>query len=165
MTAPTESLQAGLPVSGVRHAHISFPPADPSSDADSYGNHFSIGLGPPPPLRRASAGLGVSTAVEHRTEGRRRVRSVNVPSALSSRTQAHKASLASRKRTLTNADPLKPLKADKGHWAADSVDSSFDELEPGVFSDEYDRCEYRILSGLTSDTFILPSLAAHEGDI
>jgi hypothetical protein len=165
MAVPTESFPASLPAAGGRHAHISFLPVDPSSDADSYGDHSSIGLGPPPPLRHASVGLGANTS-EHQTEGRRRVRSVIVPSTLSSRPQPHRHALAVRRRTLTNADPPKPLKADKGRWAADSVDSSFDELEPGVFSDEYDICEYRISLCLTVTSDIhLFFLAAREGEI
>lgn len=163
---PTESFPAGLPAAGGRRTHISFPPVDPSSDADSFGDHSSIGLGPPPPSRRVVAGLGVSSPGELQTEGRRRVRSANVPSALSGRTgtQPHRHAMAPRRRTLTNVDPIKPLKADKGRWAADSVESSFDELEPGVFSDEYELCEYRISFCLTFDIHHF-FLAAHEGEI
>jgi hypothetical protein len=165
-TVPTESFPVVSPTAGGRHPHISFPQAqvDPSSDADNYADHSSIGLGPPPPTRRASAGLGVNASGEHQTEGRRRVRSVNVPSTLHGRPQPYRHALTVRKRTLTTADPLKPLKADKERWAADSVDSSFDELEPGVFSDEYDLCEYRISLCMASYLY-LPLLVAHEGEI
>jgi hypothetical protein len=160
-TLPTESFPAVSPTAGGRHPHISFPQVDASSDADNYADHSSTGLGPPPPMRHASVGLGVSASGEHQTEGRRRVRSVNVPSTLHGRPQPHRHALTARKRTLTTADPLK---ADKGRWAADSVDSSFDELEPGVFSNEYDLCEHRISLCLTSDIY-RPLLAAHEGEI
>jgi hypothetical protein len=135
MAIPTESFPAGAPSAGNHHARISFPPLDPSSDVDSFGDHSSIGLGPPPPMRRFSAGLEVG---EYQTEGRRRIKSTNTPGALSGRSQPHKHPQTARRRTMTTADPAR--KADRGRWNAGSFESSLDELEPGVFSDEYDLC-------------------------
>ncbi|KAI0308180.1 hypothetical protein B0F90DRAFT_130923 [Multifurca ochricompacta] len=138
MVLPAETSPAGSPPTSGRRAHLSFPPVDPSSNADTYGDHSSIGLGPPPSLRHASAGLEVKTSGEYQTEGRRRVRSANATGALPARPQHQKHVTAARRRTLTTADQVKTLKAEKGRWIAGSVDSSLDELEPGVFSDEYD---------------------------
>jgi hypothetical protein len=41
---------------------------------------------------------------------------------------------------MTTAEPGRPPRADRVGWNVGSVDSSLDELEPGVFSDEYDLC-------------------------
>jgi len=140
MAEPTESFPAGSSNTRSRHARISFPPADPPSDPDNFGDHSSIGLGPPPPMRRTSAGLEISTSGEHRTEGRRRVKSAHVPSASSGRPQAQRHPQAMR-RILTTSEATRPFKHERGRWNAASVESSsLDELEPGVFSDEYDLC-------------------------
>ncbi len=139
MASPTEPFLAGSSTTRSRHARILFPPADPPSDPDSFGDHSSIGLGLPPPMRRTSAGLEASTSGEHRAEGRRRVKSVHAPSALSGRPQAQRLAQTVR-RTLTTSEATRPHKYERGRWNAASVESSLDELEPGVFSDEYDLC-------------------------
>ena len=140
MAAPTESFPAGSSNPRSRHARISFPPVDPPSDPDSFGDHPSIGLGPPPPMRRTPAGLEIRTSGEHRAEGRRRVKSAHVPSALSGRPQAQRHAQTVR-RILTTSEATRPLKYERGRWNAANVESSsLDELEPGVFSDEYDLC-------------------------
>lgn len=139
MAAPTESFQAGSLVSRGRHARISFPPADPSSDPDSLGNYSSIGLGPPPPMRRTSTGLEISTAGEYQTEGRRRVKSANTTNPSSGRPQPQRHAQPARRKTLTTGEAAR-LKADMGRWNAENIESSLDELEPGVFSDEYELC-------------------------
>lgn len=140
MAAPTESFPAGSSNPRSRHARISFPPADPPSDPDSFGDHSSIGLGPPPPMRRTPAGLEISTSGEHRSEGRRRVKSAHVPSALSGRPQAQRHAQTAR-RIPTTSEANRPLKYERGRWnAANFESSSLDELEPGVFSDEYELC-------------------------
>jgi hypothetical protein len=165
MAVPTESFPAGSPNVRSRHARISFPPTDPPSDPDSFGDHSSIGLGPPPPMRRTSTGLEISTSGDHRTEGRRRAKSAHVPSALSGRPQAQRHAQTVR-RILTTSEATRPLKYERGRWNAANVESSsLDELEPGVFSDEYDLCasvkarSFRIL------TFAFPLFTAHEGEI
>lgn len=140
MAIPTDSFPAGSSTAGNHHARVSFPPLDPSSDADSFGDHSSMGLGPPPPMRRISAGLEVGQTGEYQTEGRRRIKSANTPGALSGRPQPQKHSQTARKRTMTTADSVRPPKADRGGWHVGSFESSLDELEPGVFSDEYDLC-------------------------
>lgn len=142
MTAPIEAFPAGEPSTGGRHAHISFPPGDPSSDVDSYHDPSSIGLGPPPPLRHAS--IGFDTGEYH--EGRRRVRSTHVTGSSSGRLQPPRHAQTMRRRTLTTVDPIKSVRADKRRSLVGSIESSIDELEPGVFSDEYDLCEGRYLS-------------------
>jgi hypothetical protein len=140
MAVPTESFPAGSPSARSRRARISFPPAGPPSDPDSFGDHSSIGLGPPPPMRRTSTGLAISTSGDHRTEGRRRAKSAHVPSALSGRPQAQRHAQTVR-RILTTSEATRPLKYERGRWNAANVESSsLDELEPGVFSDEYDLC-------------------------
>jgi hypothetical protein len=136
MAIPTDSFPAGSSAAGNHHARVSFP-LDPSSDADSFGDHSSIGLGPPPRMRRMSTGLEVG---EYQTEGRRRIKSTNTSGALSGRSQPHKHSQTARRRTMTTADPVRLPKADRGGWNVGSFESSLDELEPGVFSDEYDLC-------------------------
>ena len=141
MAAPIEAFPAGEPSTGGRR--ISFPPEDLSSDVDSYRNRSSIGLGLPPPLRHVSASLDTG---DYQVEGRRRVRSASGTGALSGRLQPPRHAPTARRRTLTTADPVKALRADKGRWLAGSVESSLDELEPGVFSDEYDLCEGQYLS-------------------
>jgi hypothetical protein len=141
MTAPIEAFPAGEPSTGGRR--ISFPPGDLSSDVDSYRNRSSVGLGLPPPLRHASASFDTG---DYQVEGRRRVRSSNGTSALSGRLQPPRQAQTARRRTLSTADPVKSLRVDKGRWLAGSVESSLDELEPGVFSDEYDLCEGQYLS-------------------
>ena len=83
MTMPMESLPAGSPPAGSRHPRISFPPLDPSSDADSLD--ASIGLGPPPLMRRISTGLEVGDNGEYLAEGRRRIKSTNTAGALTGR--------------------------------------------------------------------------------
>lgn len=136
MAVPSES----SPNARSRHTRISFPPTDPASDPDSFGQRSSIGIGPPPPMRRPSAGLEIGTSGEHRTEGRRRVKSAHVPSALSGRPQAQRHAQTVR-RMLTTSEASRPLKYERGRWNAANVESSsLDELEPGVFSDEYDLC-------------------------
>ncbi|KAF8506723.1 hypothetical protein F5888DRAFT_1644778 [Russula emetica] len=138
MAIPTESFPAGSPNTRSRHARISFPPTDPPSDPDSFGDHSSIGLGPPPMMRRTSTGLEIGTSGEHRTEGRRRVKSAHVPSALSGRPQAQRHAQTVR-RILTTSETTRPLKYERGRWNTANVESSsLDEVEPGVFSDEYD---------------------------
>ena len=137
---PIESLPAGSPPAGGRHARISFPPLDPSSDADSFGDYASIGLGPPPLMRRISTGLEVSNNGEYQTEGRRRIKSTNTSGPLTGRPQSQKHAHTSRRRTMTAAEPGRPPRADRVGWNVGSLDSSLDELEPGVFSDEYDLC-------------------------
>jgi hypothetical protein len=142
MAVPTESFPAGSVNARNRHARISFPPADTPSDPDSFGDHSSIGLGPPPPMRRTAAGLEISTNGEHRTEGRRRAKSTaHVPSALSGRPQTQRHAQTVR-RILTTSEATRPLKYERGRWntTANVESSSLDELEPGVFSDEYDLC-------------------------
>ena len=143
MTTPIEAFPAGETSTGGRHAHISFPPGDPSSDVDSYHDPSSIGLGSPPPLRHASVGFDTG---EYHGEGRRRVRSTNATGASSSRLQPPRHAQTMRRRTLTSVDPIKSLRADKRRSLVGSIESSMDELEPGVFSDEYDLCEGRYLS-------------------
>ena len=144
MAAPLEAFPAGEPATGGRHTHISLPPGDPSSDIDSYGNRSSIGHGLPPPLRHVSASFDTGN---YQVEGRRRVRSVHGTGAPSGRLQPPRHAQTVRRRTLTTVDPVKSLRADKGRWLAGSVESSsLDELEPGVFSDEYDLCEGQYLS-------------------
>ncbi|KAH9178744.1 hypothetical protein EDB89DRAFT_2170981 [Lactarius sanguifluus] len=136
MAAPTEAFPAGESTTGGRYTHSSLPPGDPSSDVDSYGNQSSIGLGLPPPPRHVSVGFDTGN---YQVEGRRRVRSVHGTGALSGRLQPPRHAQTMRRRTLTTADPVKSLRADKGRWLAGSVESSsLDEVEPGVFSDEYD---------------------------
>jgi len=137
---PTDSLPAGLPPAGSRHARISFPPQDPSSDADSLGDYAPIGLGPPPLMRRISTGLEVGNNGEYQTEGRRRIKSTNTSGALTGRPQSQKHAHTARRRTMTAAEPGRPPRGDRVGWNVGSVNSSFDELEPGVFSDEYDLC-------------------------
>ncbi|KAI0003652.1 hypothetical protein BJV74DRAFT_881493 [Russula compacta] len=137
MAAPTESFQANSLAARGRHARISFPPADPSSDPDSLGDYFSIGLGPPPPMRRTSTGLEISTAGEYQTEGRRRVKSANTINASSGRPQPQRHAQPPRRRTLTTGEAVR-TRADMGRRNAENVESSLDELEPGVFSDEYE---------------------------
>ena len=140
MAVPTESFSPGSPNARSRHARISFPPSDPPSDPESFANHPSIGLGPPPLMRHTSAGLEISTTGEHRTEGRRRAKSAHVPSALSGRPQTQRHAQTVR-RVLTTSEATRPLKYERGRWNAASIESSsLDELEPGVFSDEYDLC-------------------------
>ena len=139
MAIPTESFPAGPLAAGSHHARVSFPPLDLSSDVDSVGDHSSIGLGPPPPMRRIS-GSEVAKTGEFQTEGRRRIKSTNTTGALSGRSQPYKHSQTSRRRTMTTTDPVRPPKADRGGWNVGSIESSLDELEPGVFSDEYDLC-------------------------
>ncbi|KAH9954401.1 hypothetical protein BC827DRAFT_1272640 [Russula dissimulans] len=138
MAIPAKSFPAGSPSSGNRHARVSFPPVDPPSDVDSFGDHPSIGLGPPPPLKRTSTALEIASTGEYQIEGRRRVNSANVHGPLSGRSQPLKHALAARRRTMTSAEAVKLSKADRGRRNAGSVESSMDELEPGVFSDEYD---------------------------
>jgi hypothetical protein len=140
MATPIEEFPAGEPATGGRRAHVSFPLGDPSSDVDSYHDPSSIGLGLPPLLRHASA------SGDHQAEGRRRVRSVNGAGTLSSRPQPPRHAQPVRRRTLTTVDPIKSLRADKRRSFAGSVESSMDDMEPGVFSDEYDLCEGRYLS-------------------
>ena len=143
MAAPIEAFPAGEPATGGRHSHVSFPLGDPSSDVDSYHDPSSIGLGLPPPLRHVSTGFD---AGDYQGEGRRRVRSVHGAGALSGRLQPPRHAQTMRRRTLTTVDPVKSLRADKRRSLAGSIESSMDELEPGVFSDEYDLCEGRYLS-------------------
>ena len=139
MAVPTESFPAGSPNARSRHARISFPPSDPPSDPDSFGNHSSIGLGPPPPMRH-TAGLEINTSGEYRTEGRRRAKSAHVPSALSGRPQTQRQAQTNR-RILSTSEATRPLRYERGRWNPASIESSsLDELEPGVFSDEYDLC-------------------------
>ena len=138
MTMPMESLPAGSLPAGSRHPRISFPPLDPSSDADSL--NASIGLGPPPLMRRISTGLEVSNNGEYQAEGRRRIKSTNTAGALTGRPQSQRHTHTARRRTMTTAEPGRPPRADRVGWNVGSVDSSLDELEPGVFSDEYDLC-------------------------
>ncbi len=143
MATPVESFPATEPATGGRHTHISVPPGDPTSDVDSYGNRSAIGLGPPPPLRHVSTGFDTG---DYQVEGRRRVRSTSGTGAFSGRLQPPRHAQTAR-RTLSTTDPVKSLRADKGRWlAAGSIESSLDELEPGVFSDEYDLCEGQFLS-------------------
>ncbi|KAH8997325.1 hypothetical protein EDB92DRAFT_2052299 [Lactarius akahatsu] len=135
MAAPTEAFPAGESNTGGRYTHSSLP-GDPSSDVDSYGNQSSIGLGLPPPPRHVSVGFDTGN---YQVEGRRRVRSVHGTGASSGRLQPPRHAQTMRRRTLTTADPVKSLGADKGRWLTGSVESSsLDEVEPGVFSDEYD---------------------------
>lgn len=145
MAAPTDSFPAGPLVAASRHTRTSFPPVDPPSDPDSFGDHSSIGLGPPPRMRRTSTGLEVGTSNEYRAEGRRRVKSAHVPSALSGRPQPQRHAQTVR-RVVTTSEAVRPLKYERARWNAASVDSSLDELEPGVFSDEYDLCASERLS-------------------
>lgn len=145
MAAPTDSFPAGPLAAASRHTRTSFPPVDPPSDPDSFGDHSSIGLGPPPRMRRTSTGLEVGTSNEYRAEGRRRVKSAHVPSALSGRPQPQRHAQTVR-RVLTTSEAVRPLKYERARWNAASVDSSLDELEPGVFSDEYDLCASERLS-------------------
>jgi len=140
MATPMESFPPGPPAVGSRHPHVSFPPLDPPSDADSFGDQSSIGLGPPPPMRRISAGLEVGNSGEYQAEGRRRVKSAHTTGAISGRLQPQRYPQTARRRTMTTAEPVRPPKADRGGWNVGSVESSLDELEPGVFSDEYDLC-------------------------
>jgi hypothetical protein len=142
MAAPIEAFPAGEPATGGRHNHISFPQGDPSSDVDSYHDPSSIGLGLPSPLRHVSAGFDIGN---YQVEGRRRVRSVHGTGAMSGRLQSQRHAQTGRRRTLTTLDPVKSLKADKRRSLAGSIESSMDELEPGVFSDEYELCEGRHL--------------------
>lgn len=143
MTAPIEAFPAGESATGGRHAHVSFPLGDPSSDVDSYHDPSSLGLGLPPPLRHPSVSFDPD---DYQVEGRRRVRSVNVAGSSSGRLQPPRHAQTVRRRTLTTVDPIKSLRADKRRSLAGSIESSMDELEPGVFSDEYDLCEGRYLS-------------------
>jgi hypothetical protein len=137
MAIPTEPFPAGSSAAGNNHARVSFPPLEPSSDVDSFGDHSSIGLGPPPLTSRISAGLEVGQTGEYKTEGRRRIKSTNTSGAPSGRSQSYKTA---RRRTITTAELVRPPKAERGGWNVGSVESSLDELEPGVFSDEYDLC-------------------------
>jgi len=150
MAIPTKSFPAGSPSSGNRHARVSFPPVDPPSDVDSFGDHSAIGLGPPPPLKRTSTALEFTSTGEYQTEGRRRVKSANVHGPLSGRSQPLKHALTARRRTMTSAEATKLTKADRGRRKAGSVESSMDELEPGVFSDEYDLCAYYLKAHCSS---------------
>src|SRR5258708_9977919 len=127
MAAPIEAFPAGEPSTGGRH--ISFPLGDLSSDVDSYRNRSPVGLGLPTPLRHVSAGFDTG---DYQVEGRRRVKSATGTSALSGRLQPPRLAQPARRRTLTTVDPVKTLRAEKGRWLAGSVESSFDELEPGV---------------------------------
>ena len=159
MAVPTDSFPAGPLASASRHARTSFPPFDPPSDPDSFADHSSLGLGPPPRMRPTSAEAGAS---EYRTEGRRRAKSAHVPSALSGRPQPPRHALTVR-RVLTTSEAVRPLKYERGRWNAASVESSLDELEPGVFSDEYDLCASQCLSKrviLWILTFTSPSHSA-----
>ena len=139
MSAPNEAFPVGEPSTGGRR--ISFPPGDLSSDVDSYPNRSSIGHGLPPPLRHLSASFDTG---DYQVEGRRRVRSTNGTGISSGRLQPPRHAQMARRRTVTTVDPVKSLRADKGRWLAGSVESSLDELEPGVFSDEYDLCEAQL---------------------
>jgi hypothetical protein len=139
MAVPTESFPVGLPTAATRHVRTSFPPMDPPSDPDSFGDHSSIGLGPPPRTRRTSAGLEISASGEYRTEVRRRAKSAHVPSALSGRPRPQRHAQTVR-GVMTTSEAFRPPKYERGRWNAASFDSSLDELEPGVFSDEYDLC-------------------------
>jgi hypothetical protein len=168
MAVPTESFPAGSPTAATRHVRTSFkfPPVDPPSDPDSFGDHSSIGLGPPPRTRRTSSGLEMNAPGEYRTEGRRRVKSAHVPSALSGRPQPPRNAQTVR-RVMTTSEAFRPPKYERGRWNAASFDSSLDELEPGVFSDEYDLCaSFEALSAffLNSDIHLI-FLTAHEGEI
>jgi len=140
MAIPMESLPAGSPPAGSRHARMSFPPLDPSSDADSFGDYASIGLGPPPLMRRISTGLDFGNNGEYQTEGRRRIKSTNNSGAFTGRPQSQKHAQTVRRRTMTAAEPGRVPRADRVGWNVGSGNSSLDELEPGVFSDEYDLC-------------------------
>jgi hypothetical protein len=140
MALPTDSFPAGSPTAASRHARTSFPPMDPPSDPDSFRDHSSIALGRPPLMRRTSTGLEASASGVYRTEARRRVKSAHVPSALSGRFQPQRHGQTVR-RVLTTSETVRSPKYDRGRWNAASVESSsLDELEPGVFSDEYDLC-------------------------
>ncbi len=162
MAVPPESFLAGSPNARSRHGRISFPPADPPSDPDSFGDHSSIGLGPPPPMRRTSAGLEIGTSGEYRTEGRRRVKSAHVPSALSGRPQAQRHAQIARR----TSEATRPLKYERGRWNAANIESSsLDELEPGVFSDEYDLCASVKSVFFSISDIRVPLLTAHEGEI
>ncbi|KAI0275041.1 hypothetical protein BC834DRAFT_27429 [Gloeopeniophorella convolvens] len=137
MATPAEPIPPSSSSSAGRHTHISFPPVDTSSEGDSYGNHPALGLGPPPPIRRTSAPLDAAILGDHQAEARRRVRSANATSALPGlpRSQRH---AQTRRRTLTTAEAAKLTRSDRARWTAGSIESSMDDLEPGVFSDEYD---------------------------
>lgn len=141
MAVPIDSFPAGSPTAATRHARTSFPPVDPPSDPDSFGDHSSIGLGPPPRVRHTSTGLEASSSGVYRTEARRRVKSAHGPSGLSGRPQPQRRSQTVR-RILTTSEAVRQPKYERGRWNAASVESSLDELEPGVFSDEYDLCAY-----------------------
>ncbi|KAH9950886.1 hypothetical protein B0H21DRAFT_776303 [Amylocystis lapponica] len=67
-----------------RHSRIRFPAeegrASPEDGVDdSLYSSSLLGLGPPPIPRRSTAGHGKGPAVHHRDDGRRRVKSVDVP--------------------------------------------------------------------------------------
>lgn len=138
MAVSTDSFPAGSPTATSRHARTPFPPVDPPSDPDSFGDHSSIGLGPPPRVRHTSTGLEASSSGVYRAEARRRVKSAHVPSGLSGRPQPRRAQTV--RRILTTSEAVRTPKYERGRWNAASVESSLDELEPGVFSDEYDLC-------------------------
>jgi len=70
------------------------------------------------------------------------------------------------RRILTTSEAVRPPRYERGRWNAASIESSLDELEPGVFSDEYDLCEYVDARAFSLNSDIrLPLFSAHEGEI
>lgn len=138
----TVSNGTGAP-SSARQPRVQFPLEDELSagESSSYKGH-SIGLGPPPGLRKtaASQSKDVPPSVRLHDDARRRVRSADAFPAFASQTLTLENGDTAR-HTRSSRPNRRSIKQHRGMQSF-ALNGRGDPSQSSAFSDEYDLCEF-----------------------